>query len=85
MPWVWKPCMRKKEVCKAMKWTHEPPAKPGWYFWRTADSYRVFHVGWRGNTHRLGYGVEKGSACLNFGTPGEEWAGPIPEPMDEEE
>lgn len=65
-----------------MKWTHEPPTQPGWYFWRCGDNYRCVHVWWRGGTKRLGYGVEKYSACLNFGTPGEEWAGPIPEPEE---
>lgn len=68
-----------------MKWTTRPPEKPGWYFWRIEDNMRVYHISERGKTGRMGYGYEKGSACLVV-TPqeGEEWAGPIEEPTEEE-
>ena len=66
---------------RAQVWTTEPPAKPGFYWWRSGQGKNVylFNIVRSGSSNEL-FRDENGSWCplLQYG----QWAGPIPTPQD---
>ena len=60
---------------RALTWTHEPPKVAGWYWWRD-----VSHKGEATIQYMSQSQVERLKTY-----PGEEWAGPIPAPLEPEE
>lgn len=60
---------------RPLKWTHEPPKVAGWYWWRD-----VSHKGEATTLYMPQPQVERIKTY-----PGEEWAAPIPAPLEPEE
>lgn len=81
-----------------MKWTNEPPTEPGWYFYQRIDGDYPIRVGFVAHkTYTARWSMDLFETLTLFKHPYEEfgtiiaeitvpmrWAGPIPEPEEED-